>query len=824
MKKFLSLVLALVMTMSLVTVSAGAKDFTDSSKIQYKEAIDVMSAVKVIDGYADGAFNPANTLTRGAAAKIICNLILGPTTASALVADAAPYKDVPTSNVFAGYIAYCQKEGIISGYADGTFRPAATLTGYAFMKMLLGALGYDATIEGYTGANWSINVAKRALNIGLDDGLVDDFNGVKAVTREEACLYAFNMLQATMVEYDSTTNITVGGAQVVIAGSKAKDVETNSDKATIKAGGTVQFAEKYFDKLQKNRGGVARDDFGRPATTWHYKKDKIGTYANTPDVVYTKSVKLTDVYNDLGMSDEAHRTYVYVNSKDVAHTYSSADAENVQRDTSKKLKDLDSKIGNGTTVEVYLDDDTNDVSVCAISNYTGEITKVSAATAKKDANVTVDAKSSVPASFSAHKTFETTGFEEDDIVSFTYSESATEIKSMVKLSSVEGTLTERAIGTSLTLGGTTYKYAKTVAWDNVTEAGMNSKSDYKVYLDANGYVAYVTETEFVAGNYALVNRITNAAGGWVGDKAELILADGSKKIVDLDKDYVANSAVVAGDIVSFKVNDGEYKLNKVSSGLTNKWSNDSTFTVSKRNASFTVNGTTVKADSKTIFVVSANSNASMGDFKVYTGIKNAPNIAANANTQVSVYEKNSGVATLVFVATHAANIVTQSSKDVVYVAGKSVSDELWNADDDKYYTYNAVVNGKITTVNVKNTETLGGNTAYETLVAGAKNNAVFNGTTEDDGLLVSATTYTAAGGTVSVLSGTSIKKISGEYSVKLNGALLTLADDVKVYYVDEDGVIAEIAPKDITTDGDDTFIYTFEDGEITNLFIQEVNP
>ena len=29
MKKFLSLVLALVMTMSLVTVSAGAKDFTD---------------------------------------------------------------------------------------------------------------------------------------------------------------------------------------------------------------------------------------------------------------------------------------------------------------------------------------------------------------------------------------------------------------------------------------------------------------------------------------------------------------------------------------------------------------------------------------------------------------------------------------------------------------------------------------------------------------------------------------------------------------------------------------------------------------------------
>ncbi|WP_295583204.1 S-layer homology domain-containing protein, partial [uncultured Oscillibacter sp.] len=78
MKKFLSLVLALVMTMSLVTISAGAKDFTDDSKIQYEEAVDVVSDLKIVDGYKDGSFNPTGTLTRGAAAKIICNLLLGP--------------------------------------------------------------------------------------------------------------------------------------------------------------------------------------------------------------------------------------------------------------------------------------------------------------------------------------------------------------------------------------------------------------------------------------------------------------------------------------------------------------------------------------------------------------------------------------------------------------------------------------------------------------------------------------------------------------------------------------------------------------------------
>ena len=220
MKKFLSLALALVMALSLVTISAGAKEFKDDSSITYDEAVAVISEIGVVDGYTDGNFNPQNVLTRGAAAKIICNLILGPTTASALPADTAPFKDVPANHEFAGYIAYCAQQGIINGYSDGSFRPSATLDGYSFMKMLLGALGYDGSIEGFTGGNWSTNVAKLALGIGLDDGN-DEFVGSKAVTREEACLYAFNALQADMVDYDSKTSVSVGGAEVVITGSKA---------------------------------------------------------------------------------------------------------------------------------------------------------------------------------------------------------------------------------------------------------------------------------------------------------------------------------------------------------------------------------------------------------------------------------------------------------------------------------------------------------------------------------------------------------------------------------------------------------------------------
>ncbi len=189
MKKFLSLVLALVMTMSLVTVSAGAKDFNDSDDLsgeQYEEAVNVMSEMGIIDGYAGGNFQPQGTLTRGAAAKIIACMMLGKTTAEALGTSTAPFKDVPAGSTFAGYIAYCVESGLIDGYADGTFRPGNTLTGFAFLKMLLTALGYDSAIEGYTGTNWTVNVAGRAQQVGLTNGN-EDFVGSRAATREEAC-------------------------------------------------------------------------------------------------------------------------------------------------------------------------------------------------------------------------------------------------------------------------------------------------------------------------------------------------------------------------------------------------------------------------------------------------------------------------------------------------------------------------------------------------------------------------------------------------------------------------------------------------------------
>ena len=516
MKKFLSLVLALVMTMSLVTVSAGAKDFTDSSKINYAEAVDVLSEAKVIDGYADGAFNPSNTLTRGAAAKIICNLILGPTAASALVADAAPYKDVAANHPFAGYIAYCQKTGIISGYADGTFKPANSLTGYAFMKMLLGALGYDAANEGYTGANWSINVAKQAISIGLNDGLNGEFNGVKAVNREEACLYAFNTLNATMVEYTNQTIVIANGT--VKTDKVAKDMENNARTETIKDDNKMQFAEKYFTNLEKE---PTADDFGRPANKWTYKNTDIGTYVDYSLMVaeYTEGVSGKEVYNKVGKTAmDKYDVAAYVDGNDASKTI----LPNVAKDNKDDLTGTDT----GVLTQVFVNDDEKEAVVTEINTYLG-IADSDYSAKKDEADFTVwglskEGKTYTKVAFDKNNKMTTTSdnasfkvsgedfdvskVEEDDAYLFTVA--GGEVQTFVPAETIKDTeITSFKKGSNVTVGGTKYEFNAAAYYDNEAlkvYTGENNNdtinlkdTTYNVYLDTYGNLIGLEEVDAV---------------------------------------------------------------------------------------------------------------------------------------------------------------------------------------------------------------------------------------------------------------------------------------------------------------------------------------
>ena len=847
MKKFLSLVLALVMTMSLVTVSAGAKDFTDSTKIQYTEAVDVMSAVKVIDGYTDGSFNPSATLTRGAAAKIICNLILGPTTASALVADAAPYKDVPTNHTFAGYIAYCQKTGIISGYADGTFKPANSLTGYAFMKMLLGALGYKADQEGYTGANWSIQVAKRALNIGLADDLVGDFNGVKAVNREEACLYAFNTLKATMVEYDKNSTVTVGNITIKEQ-SDAKEMANTAKTETIKDDNKMQFAEKYFTDLKLNSN--AHDDFARPANQWKVKAEEIGTYSLTPDATYTAKAKVSEIYKDLGLGSTVKKADVTVYVDGVE------DASQPACDI-KKGDDKTKFGGNGVLTEVFYDDDADTITITEVNTYVGTIAKSVKATSTKDAYVVVTPEKPISgkAPISANEEFETEAkFEDDAYVLYTYSKDAQEIKSVALATKVEGTVTRAENDTdndkndakALTIDGTKYKDSKYVAGEKLSSVSV--KEDYTVYLDAYGYMIYVEENEEI-GNYALVLDTANK-GDFVGKKAELLFTDGTTKVVTTEKDYSTGTNEIKDNrIVTYKVDaDGVYTLREVDTKKASYTDLDAALDMKNDRASITItadntngklNKSTVTANSATVFVV--RDTVDTDDYTAYTGIKNAPTIkttgATDNDKKAGVYlyckSDNSKMVTVMFIIPGAKVDVSDESSDALYLSNKSISNLIHDSDDD-YYEFNAIVNGEIKTVKVADDAKILDKDGNITSTKAVKADGLYKSyATNKYGVITTLREFTpySDGITKQYFVGEGIDKVSKEYTVILNTAgkysmpkneTITVDDKADIYYVDKDGNISTSSYKSIAVDDNDQVYAIVKDYLVKTLVIFEV--
>ena len=707
MKKFLSLVLALVMTMSLVTVSAGAKDFTDSSKIQYAEAVDVMSAVKVIDGYTDGSFNPSATLTRGAAAKIICNLILGPTTASALVADAAPYKDVPTNHTFAGYIAYCQKTGIISGYADGTFKPANSLTGYAFMKMLLGALGYKAEQEGYTGPNWSIQVAKRAMNIGLKDGLIGDFNGVKAVNREEACLYAFNALQATMVEYEKNSTVTVGNITIKDT-SDAKEmtcVKGSGNDGNIDLDGKVQFAEKYFTDLKLEDGS---DDFGRPANTWKVKKDEVGTFANRGDLVatYTKKATKADIYSAVGKT-------VY---DDLTDTKDPATLT-VWFDGVKNNSGKSNCTANGDLTEVYVDDD-NNVTIVTIRTYVfqaaadydskKEQINLTTDSTKYDTDITLDDRTVSLDDYAVIK-----DLKEDDYVLVTAVVNKAgkyEIKSVEKAETKTAEVTGYKYQDSVTAGSDTYKYSATAS--GIKDTQYNVGKQATLVFDKYGYIIAIEES-VVLSDYVFIEDFGSTSGLNKKAVANAVFPDGTdaeivvKEAFDGTKQETVKSTIAGWTIASGNDHSGWYTYSKNSSNeytlynIESKYAptNDKTYKYDSGDRTVSVNSrvnpfeasagagdvTSVLANDDTVVVV----NDTKGDYTVYTGVKNFPGItltAAGSTAKVYTIHKTSGYASLIYIdVTGSATITGDKNSNLVYVL--SYDGKYVTTDNETLYKY-----------------------------------------------------------------------------------------------------------------------------------------
>ena len=306
LKKVLSLVLCVAMMLSVMVMGAGAA-FTDQDKIVNEEAVDMISALGIVDGYEDDSFQPEKNIERGEAAKMIAVMLNGGKDA---IQDAtgSSFNDVlGGADAWANkYIEYCASEKIVAGVGGDRFAPASNVTGTQLAKMLLVSLGYDPIKEGYQNDNtWAVDVNTDAVKAGLFEG-IENVDMSAALTRDNAAQMIWNALQADTVWYTSAGEIMKGQSLLaqaydayVVTGTMTDVYHYNKDAGkytyTI-AGVKYTSTTDYSDMFAMNVTAVV-----------NYSKKALNVYADYSDIIATGNVgdisqfnKTTDKFDAIG--------------------------------------------------------------------------------------------------------------------------------------------------------------------------------------------------------------------------------------------------------------------------------------------------------------------------------------------------------------------------------------------------------------------------------------------------------------------------------------------------------------------------------------------
>ena len=601
LKKVLSLVLCVAMMLSVMVVGAGAA-FSDQSKIKNTEAVDACTALNIIGGYPDGSFKPEGNITRAEVTKMICVALNGGKEPN-LATNATPtFSDVRTNANSAWaekYIESCASQGIVSGVGGGKFAPAGNVTGTQLAKMLLVSLGYKSENEGFTGNAWATNVNTVASAKGLYAGL-ETIDPSAAITRDSAAQMVWNALNANEVEYK--TNLIAGpdgklATQITV---QDKAIGDNKDKITlledkydaIAVTGTLTEVKQDNGKSTyaitvtgaKHNGkdyatgsetGVAKyTDVAKDYSSLKYQSVRVlvkpekngqdavvyGVYATNKNT--TQSGLLADLKMDGNKAkldgtkyDLNTTTTVYVDGqlqymKDTgsgsSNAYVAADFSATKDTTYTKTATIAAWIqanaegnatnGKGSAVELLATDGSTDYSILKVTTYSVEkITYVGSdyvtANGKKDSDDYVIAS----------------GLKKDDYALISAAGNYADKKGRVeKATVVEGKVTATKGTDKVMIDGNWYTMNK-----SVTAPKLNAS--VKLVL-VNGYAYKVDTVTAGSTDVALVVAVDKSST--VGSKyyqARVILADGTDKVVDVEKKDGNGQAL---DTTKFGAQDG----------------------------------------------------------------------------------------------------------------------------------------------------------------------------------------------------------------------------------------------------------------------------
>ena len=566
LKRALSLTLASVMLLGMMVIGTSAAGYPDVDDSHNVEAIEVLQAVGAMSGSNSGNFNPDAKVSRVEMAIVMANLLGLDVN---YFAGQNNFSDVPSWA--SAYVEACAANGIISGVGGGRFG-TGTVTATQAALMMLKALGYFQYTEDFNN-DWARATAQQAAQIRLFEGL--DVANTTQLTRNQVAQLTLNALEADMVRFTGNVGTTIPtsegpmniGHRTEYTPRTSTDPKYNTlidNKHTTDIIGQGQYyiqlgEELYNGKLTKSS---SEDDFDRPAVTWRYDYKVIGTYVKAPDLTYTSSVKLGDIYKDLGLSKAVAAGDVdfYRNGKDESVTTSKITDNSttpVALDTLGLSKNMANKIGgNGVLTQVWYYKDSESAVITMIDTYVGKVSTVVKATGSADRYVTLN-NTTFPSISSLNNKFETEEFEVKDLVTFNaayndngrYDVKGVEdlaLSTTAVLNKWEGSaIVNSDKGTSnanFTAGDALYKYS--LNYNVVDEDGANSsihafdvgKSEINIYLDKYGYAIYISGVEGEK-NYAAVLGIGKV--NQYGDEtrgATLLLPDGSQKTVTAKMD------------------------------------------------------------------------------------------------------------------------------------------------------------------------------------------------------------------------------------------------------------------------------------------------
>ena len=786
MKKLLALVLALVMTMSLCITSNAA--YTDAADIDYKEAVDVMTAIGVLEG-SDGKFSPKAELTRAQAAKIIAYLELGNKVAAALQGSGKVFSDVPASHWACGYIEYLASEGVLAGTGNGKFEPESALTNAAFAKMLLVVLGCEQDADGLTGASWVVKTAKLAEQSKIFDGADVSINAI--ATRQQAALFAFNAITKGGEYYGAST-----GTQIDVNGTKI-----STDMTPSHWDGNNSFIGSYADvkytKLDKSTT-TTTDDFGRPATKWTYDTKEVGVYgSSSADKAFVATAAKTGAADSLAQFNKD--LGLKKNSEKLEYATGYDFVVNGDDHATKNLV-------KGDSVELFLDDDGDIETVVIVRDTFAQIDVTEKKATKNEGAYTLYKVDTT----NQGKVYSTVVDDEEDtaVVTGTVADDDYVLyhkvagKFYVKAAeTVEGEVTAVKDGKAC-IGGTYYTIGTGVTATNGTKGTWA--------LDAAGALAADVEVVSKSSDYAYVytlvkSKDANKANddGYLVSSAEytayMVLADGTKASYVIDKDslvagkfgtksvaqFVTDNDFV-GKMIAYSVDKDDELVVETAADGTGSKSNSGV----NKNSALIDTGVYANADTKFVFMNKTSDNKMK--VTVATGYKN---VVTDGSVGVAyAFNTDTKYASLVFV--NEAN--GDATSDMIYAVMMDSKFTQTKDDDGTYYTFAVVIDGEETTLTVDNS------TDRDALKV-LDNGTVFKYKLTDkdvsDLATVSVFTTTAGG---------SVKKatvVNADY-IFADSTEYTLADDAKVYTVAKS-----------VDDGDTT--YTVEDGEIAkdDLFV-----